>query len=166
MVEQFNIGQIVNVVGIKGELRVYPLTDYKERFEEIESVIIQEQNYEIENVRYHKGLVILKLKGIDNRNIAENYKMNYVKIDRKDARVLPEDTYYVADLVGCEVYTTEGEYIGVLIDVIQNSAQDLYEVETQESKQVLIPAVNEFIKEVDVEKHLIKVRLIEGMMDI
>ncbi len=167
MVEQFNIGQIVNVVGIKGELRVYPLTDYKERFEEIDSVLIQDQYYTIENVRYHKELVVLKLKGIDDRNTAEKYKTQYLKIDRKDARVLPEDTYYIADLVGCEIYSIEGEYIGILKDVVQNSAQDLYEVETKNSsKRILIPAVDEFIKEVDIENRIIKVQLIEGMMDV
>ncbi len=167
MADYFNIGQIVNVVGLKGELRVFPLTDYQERFEEIASVLIEDKSFEIESVRYYKGLVVLKLKGIDDRNTAESYKMKYLRIDRKDARVLPEDTYYITDLVGCEVYTMEDEHIGKLVDVLQNSSQDLYEVELNEGpKRILIPAVDEFIKEVNMEKHLIKVQLIEGLMDI
>lgn len=166
MTNQFKVGQIVNAVGIKGELRVYPLTDYKERFNELNCVYIEDEKYNIERVRYNKELVILKLEGIDNRNKAETYKKLYLKINREEARKLPKDAYYVSDLIGCQVYTIDGYYIGKLVDVIQNSAQDLYEIEIKDSKCIYIPAVQEFVKEIDIKHKIIKIQLIEGLMDL
>lgn len=166
MSNQFNVGQIVNVVGIKGEFRVYPLTDYKERFEELDWVYLDNKRFDIEKVRYSNELVVLKLKGIDDRTMAEKYKTQYLKIDRENARKLPDDTFFIADLVGCEVYSMDNTFLGKLTDVIQNAAQDLYEVEIKDSRRILIPAVQEFVKEVDIENKVIKVQLIEGLMDI
>lgn len=166
MVDMFNVGQIVNAVGIKGELKIYPLTDYKERFDELEFVYIEGRRFDIERVRYNNELVILKLKSIDDRTTAEKYRTLYLKIDRENARKLPEGTYFIVDLIGCEVYSTEGSYIGTLTDVIQNTAQDLYEIKTKELKNILIPAVEEFVKEIDIEKKMIKIQLIEGLMDL
>ncbi|NLK71854.1 MAG: 16S rRNA processing protein RimM [Clostridiales bacterium] len=166
MVDMFNVGQIVNAVGIKGELKVYPLTDYKERFDELEFVYIEGRRFDIERVRYNNELVILKLKGIDDRTTAEKYKTLYLKIDRENARKLPEGTYFIVDLIGCEVYSTDGSYIGTLTDVIQSTAQDLYEIKTKELKNILVPAVEEFVKEIDIEKKMIKIQLIEGLMDL
>lgn len=166
MSKQFNVGQIVNVVGIKGELKVYPLTDYKERFEELEWVYLDNEKIEIEKVRYNKGLVILKLKGINDRTTAEKYKTKYLKIDRINARQLDEDTYYIVDIIGCKVYDMEDTYIGIVKEVIQNTSQDLYEVEKEDGKCMLIPVVKEFIKNIDIENKVIKVQLIEGLMDL
>ncbi len=166
MSNQFNVGQIVNVVGIKGELKVYPLTDYKERFEELKWVYINHDRFDIERVKYGKGLVILKLKGIDDRTTAQKYKTQYLKIDRENARKLPEDTYYIVDIIGCKVYDVNDIYIGMVKDVIQNTSQDLYEVEKENGQRILIPVVEAFIKQVDINNKTIKVQLIEGLMDL
>jgi 16S rRNA processing protein RimM len=87
--EKLRLGQITNVVGLNGEIKVYPYTDYKEKFEEIEYVLIKDKKYFIEHVRYNKNMVILKLDGIDNRNTAENYKESELFIDQKDVPTLP-----------------------------------------------------------------------------
>ncbi|HHY90890.1 MAG TPA: 16S rRNA processing protein RimM [Clostridiales bacterium] len=164
------VGQIINAHGIRGELRVYPLTDYKERFEELEYVYIEgvpSLKYDIQKVRYKNELVVLKLKGIEDRNAAEALKEKYLIIDETQMRELPEDTYFIADLIGMEVYSETNERIGTLINVIQSTGQDLYEILVQEnpSKTALIPAVKEFIVDVDVDQKRMTIKLIEGLIE-
>lgn len=164
------VGQIVNTQGIRGEMRIYPLTDYKERFEEIDWVYVGEdtgKKYSIEKVRYKNELVILKLKGIEDINEAEKLKTRYLTIPKEFSRILPEDTYYIMDLIGMEVYTQEGEYLGILKDVIQSAGNDIYEITYHKNpkKSILIPAVGEFIKEVNIKEKKIRVQLIEGFLE-
>ncbi|MEW9122522.1 MAG: ribosome maturation factor RimM [Thermotaleaceae bacterium] len=164
------VGQIVNTQGIRGEIRVYPLTDYKERFEEIDWFYIDENReikYYIEGVRYKNELVILKLKGIDDINDAEKLKTKYLTLPKTLGRKLPKDTYYIVDLIGLEVYTDTGDYLGNIKDVIQAAGNDVYEIvhEKDPKKNILIPAVGEFIKEVDLSKKQMIVQLIEGFIE-
>ena len=127
MQEYFEVGQIVNTFGIKGTLKVNPFTDEKERFEELKKVYIDQKGklleVEIENVSYQKEMVLLKLKGIDDINEAEKYKGLYLKIDRKNAKKLPKDTYFIADLIGLKVYTDEGELLGKVDDIFKTNAK-------------------------------------------
>jgi 16S rRNA processing protein RimM len=164
------IGQIVNTQGIKGEVRVYPLTDYKERFEELEWVFMDtdtEKKYFIEHVKYKSSLVILKFKGIDDINVAEKFRNCYLTISKKDARELEEDTYFITDLIGLKVYSDDGEFIGTVKDVIQAAGNDTYEVApaSNSSKNILIPAVAEFIKEVNLDAGTMIVKVIEGLIE-
>lgn len=169
--EKIKIAKIVNVVGIKGEVKLYNYSDYKERFEELSELILsgkkgKEEVYRIEKVRYQGEMVILKLEGIKDRNEAEKLRDFDVYITEKDLRELPEGTYYVRDLVGMKV-VDEGSYgeIGVVKDVIQNTAQDIYVVKTDEGREILIPAVKEFIKEVNLNDRVILTTLIPGFID-
>ncbi|KXG79012.1 ribosome maturation factor RimM [Thermotalea metallivorans] len=170
MEKLLKVGQIVNTQGIRGEVRVYPLTDYKERFEELEWVYMDantKEKFFIERVRYKNNLVILKLKGIDDINVAEKYKNKYITISRENARKLPEDTYFITDLVGLKVYSEENELIGIMKNVIQSAGNDIYEVVSDKDpkKTILIPAVGEFIKEVNLDKGMIIVKIIEGLIE-
>lgn len=168
--EKIKIAKIVNVVGIKGEVKLYNYSDYKERFEELDELILslkgQEKTVRIEKVRYQGEMVILKLQGISDRNTAESLKNADVFITEADLRELPEDTYYLRDLIGMKV-VDEGAYgeIGVLKDVLQNSAQDIYVVSRPGGSQVLIPAVKDFIKKIDPEAGVITTSLIPGFID-
>ena len=168
--EKIKIAKIVNVSGIKGEVKLYNYSDYKERFEELDHIILarkgQEKTYEIEKVRYQANMVILKLKGVSDRNTAETLRDSDVLITEEDLRDLPEDTYYLRDLIGMKV-VDQGQYgeIGVLKDVIQNAAQDIYVVETKGGREVLIPAVKDFIRAVDQEKGIVTTSLIPGFID-
>lgn len=166
--EKLRLGQITNAVGLKGEIRVYPYTDYKEEFEEISYVLISEEKYVIEKVRYMKDMAVLKLHGIDDRTTAEKYKGQDLYIYREDAPPLPADTYYVIDLIGMLVVDEDGETIGRLKSVIKNSsAQDLYEVESvQTGNTFLVPAVEEFILKIDLDKGTVLVKLIEGLTEL
>lgn len=169
MKDKVRVGQIVNTQGLRGEVRIYPLTNNKERFEELKDVYLEDRTnlrLEIEKVRYKNQLVILKFKGLDSINDVEKFKNKFILIGKEDIKELPEDTYYIFDLVGLDAYEEDNTYIGKLVDVIQNSAQDLYVVEHKDNKKKIhIPAVKEFIKEIDIEKNIIKVKLIEGMIE-
>lgn len=163
------VGQIVNTQGIRGDLRVYPLTDYKERFEELDGLYLEdhlEEKMYIDKVKYKNNLVVLKLKGIDSMDDAEKLKTKYLLIEKVEARKLPEDTYLVADLIGLKVYSENNEIIGTLKDVILANGNDIYEIKSHDhpEKTILIPAVGEFIKEVDLEKGII-VNVIEGLLE-
>ena len=162
---KIKIGQVVNVVGLKGELKVYHYSDYKERFEELSKIYVENTLYRISNVRYMKDMVILKLDGIYDRTEAEKLKGQSIFIDQEDLRVLPEDTYYIFDLIGMTVVEQEGRILGTLSDVIQNSAQDIYEIERENKSKFLIPAVEEFILNIDADQKIMTVKLIEGLME-
>ena len=138
--EKIKIGKIVNAVALRGEVKVYHYSDYKERFEELEEILVERKGkytaYEIENVRYQKNTAILKLKGVDDRNAAEALKESDIYITEDDLRELPEDTFYVKDLIGCRVLNEEnGAEIGVIKDVLQNSAQDIYQITLKNAKK-------------------------------
>lgn len=162
--EKLKFGQITNAVGLKGELRVYPYTDYKEKFDEIEYVLLEDKKYPIQGVRYMKDMVVLKLVGIDDRSSAEQCKGIDLYIYREDAPPIPEDAYYIKDLIGLRVVDESGKDLGKLKNIIQNSAQDLYEVEpTSGGNPFLVPAVEEFVLEIDLKEGIIRMHLIEGL---
>lgn len=167
MQEYFEVGQIVNTFGIKGQLKVKPFTDDMERFEELKTVYICKKNemkkVEIEDVKYNKQCVLLKVKGIEDLTEAEKYKGLFLKIDRKDAKKLPKDTYFVADILGLEVYTDEGELLGKVDDIFPTGANDVYVVKDELGKQILLPSIPEVLKEIDLEKGKVIVHLIEGL---
>lgn len=163
--EKIKVGQVVNVVGLKGELKVYHYSDYKERFEELSTIYLENTQHQIAGVRYMKDMVILKLKGVNDRTEAEKHKGENIFIDQEDLRILPEDTYYVFDLIGLTVVEQDGRILGTVSDVIQNSTQDIYEIERENKSKFLIPAVEEFILDIDIEKKIMKVKLIEGLME-
>lgn len=161
------IGQIVNSYGIKGFLKVVPFTDDVTRYNNLKTIYIEKnkklQEMEIEEVKYHKNLVLLKLKGIDDINDTLQFKNCYIKIDRKDAVDLPENTYFIVDLIGMEVYTDEDILLGKLVDVFPTGSNDVYVVKDELGKQTLLPAIGDVIKNVDVPNKKMIVHLIEGL---
>lgn len=164
--ERYKIGRIVNAVGLKGEVKVYNYSDYKERFEEIETVFVEDEKYQIVNARYMKDVAILKLEGVEDRNGAEALKDKDLYITEEMLRTLPEDTYYIKDLIGIKVTDSNGEYVGIVSDVLKNNAQDLYEIELENKKKFLLPAVEEFVLNINMEEKTMKINLIEGLLDL
>lgn len=168
MQDLLEIGQIVNSYGIKGFLKVVPLTDDITRFEKLESIYIEKnktlETKTIEQVKYHKNLVLLKVKEIDDIDQALMYKNCYIKINRKDAVKLPEDFYFIVDLIGVEVYTQEGELLGNLVDVFPTGSNDVYVVKDNLGKQILLPAIGEVIKQVDIPNKRMVVKLMDGLI--
>lgn len=164
--EKIKIGKIVNTVGLKGEVKVYNYSDSIEIYETIESIYVEDRLTVIENVRAQKNMVILKLEGADNRNAAEALRGKELYITEDDLPELPEGQYYVRDLIGMSVTEEDGNLLGHVTDVLQNTAQDIFEVESENGKKLLIPKVDQFVLDIDAEKREITVRLIEGMLDL
>lgn len=166
--EFFEIGQIVNTFGIKGWVKVNPFTDDPERFQELNNVLVVKNkeliNMQIEEVKFHKNVILVKFKGIEDINMAEKYKGCYIKIKREDARKLPKDTYFIADLIGMKVYDDEGNLLGTLEDIYNNKIHDIYVVKNDLGKQILLPSTKEVIKEIDMERDRIIVHLIDGLI--
>ena len=165
--EYFEVGQIVNTFGIKGFVKVKPFTDSIDRFEELKYVLIQKDKQliqmQIEEVKYKDMLVLLKLKGIEDINMAEKLKGCYLKIKREDSKKLPENTYFIADLIGLNVYTDEGNLLGKVDDIYNNKSSDIYVIKDELGKQILLPGTKEVIKQIDIENEKIVV-LIDGLI--
>lgn len=164
--DYFVIGKIVNTQGIKGDLRVIPTTDDISRFDSLDFVYIDKRGnidkYDIQNVRYHKQFVLLKLKGVDNMTIAESFKNSEIKITKDMALPLGEDEYYIRDLYSMDVVTDLGESLGKIEDIIFTGANDVYVVRNDIS-EILIPAIKQCILKVDKENNKMTVRLLEGL---
>lgn len=166
--QYFEIGQIVNTFGIKGMVKVNPFTDDISQFEEMETILVDKkgslQEMQIEEVKYSKNQVLLKLKGIETVNDAEKYRNCYLKLPREKARKLPKNTYFIADLIGLEVYTEEGKLLGKVDDIYNTGASDIYVIKDTLGKQILLPAIKEVIKQIDLEQEKIVVHLLDGLV--
>lgn len=162
------VGKIINSHGIKGEVKVYPLTDDLHRFSDLKTVYIGDKKLkvEIEAVRYHKGLGIFKFKEFDNINQILSFKDNYIYIKDEDRIKLPDDHYFISDLLNCKVYDTASNLIGNLVNVLQGASNDVYVVkDISKQKEYLIPAVKEFIVDINIEDKKIIIDPIEGMIE-
>lgn len=166
----FVIGKIVNTHGLKGEVKVVPSTDDPKRFEKLEEIYIERKDiatYKVETVRYHKNFVLLKFKGIESIDEAELFKNAILKIDRKDSLPLKKDEYYIGDLYDLKVVTEEGRELGKLIDIIYTGSNDVYVIKNEEThKELLIPAIKQVIKEVDLIQKIMTVKLLEGLEEL
>lgn len=167
MQKKLEIGQIVNTFGIKGEIKVVPFTDDISRFDDLKKVYVKtrkdEKLYKVENVRYHKNMVLLKIEGIENPEQAELLKNAFLEIDREDAIPLEEGQYFIVDLIGLDVYTDEGVLLGKVDDIYNAGANDIYVVKDELGKQILLPGIDDVIKEVKLDDRII-VHLIPGLI--
>jgi len=160
------IGKIVNTQGIKGEVRVLPLTEKLDRFDLLKIVFLDDTRLiemEVEYVKYHKNFVLIKFKGVDNMNEAEKLKDNYILVSREDAIELPEGSYFVCDLIGLNVYTKEGSPLGKVEDVLSTGSNDVYVVRDGE-KEILIHALKTVVLEISLEQDKMVVDLPEGLV--
>ena len=168
MQEFLEIGQIVNTFGIKGMVKVKPFTDDITRFDDLEKVYVEtnktKKQYEIEEVKYHKDMVLIKFKGIDKVEDAELLRNSYLKVNRQDEPELEEGTYYIVDLIGLDVYSDEGNLLGKVNDIFNRGSSDIYSVKNEEGKEILLPAIKDVIKQVDLEEGKIIVHIIEGLL--
>ena len=168
MQDFLEIGQIVNTFGIKGFVKAVPYTDDIRRFDNLENVYVKTKNeikeYQIEEVKYHKNMVLIKFKGIDKVEDAEKLRDSYLRIDRKDSIPLEEDAYFIVDLLGLDVYSDEDIHLGKLEDIFNTGSNDIYVVKDELGKQILLPAIADVIKEINIEEHKIIVHLLNGLV--
>lgn len=169
MEQLLQVGAITSTHGIKGEVKVFPTTEDPARFKKLKEVILddgrQQHPMEIASVKFFKNMVILKFKGIDDINEVEKYKKATLWVTRENAIPLEEDEYYVADLIGLSVVSEEGEQLGTIKEVLQTGANDVYVIGQQGKQDLLIPAIRECIKEVDIEAGQMLIHLMPGLRD-
>ncbi|MBO5955399.1 MAG: 16S rRNA processing protein RimM [Clostridia bacterium] len=165
MKKDIEIGQIVNTHGLRGDLKVMPWCDDPMVFDELAYVVIDGTEYDIEKSRMQKNMVLLKLEGIDDINVAERYKNKVLTVPREELGELPEGTYYICDLLGCSVETVSGRDLGKICDIIKTGSNDVYVVEDDSKKQVLIPVIDEVVKSVDIDEKKIVIEPLKGLID-
>ena len=172
MEDLYQVGSITKTHGIRGEVKVFPLTDDISRFKNMKNLLLDggKDGYislEVENARPQKNLVILKFKGIDNINDIEKYKGQGLYVTKENRVELKDDEYFIADLIGCEVYvdTDSDKKFGTISDVMETGANDVYEITLENGKTVLVPAIKECILNVDIEGGRVDIHLLEGLMD-
>ena len=168
MEQLLQVGVISSTQGVRGEVKVFPTTDDVKRFKKLKEVILdtgrEERTLEIEGVKFFKNMVILKFKGIDNINDIEKYKGRSLYVDRKNAIKLRKDEYFVAVMIGLQVFTEDGALFGILKDVLETGANDVYIIDTEKHGEVLIPAIKQCILDVDVENQKMVIHLMEGLV--
>lgn len=169
MEERFQVGVITSTHGLKGEVKVFPTTDDAKRFKKNMELILdtgkEELVFTVEGVKFFKQFVILKFKGIDNINDIEKYKSKSLYVTRQNAVKLKKDEYFIADLIGMDVYEDNGEHLGTLKNVIETGANDVYEIAIKDGKDLLVPAIKECILEINVENKQMKIHVMEGLRD-
>ncbi len=167
MEDFLQVGIITTTHGVRGEVKVFPTTDDAERFRKLDQVIVddgkQQRTFEIVSVKFFKNQVILKFKGIDDMNEAEKLRKATLWVTRGQAVPLKENEYFIADLIDLSVVTEEGEQLGKIGDVLQTGANDVYVIKKQGTADLLIPAIQECIKNVDLENGRMTVHLMPGL---
>ena len=163
----FQIGKITSTHGIGGTFRVFPTTEDASRFRLLKTVLILHKGekvpFTVEKVGFQKNMVLLKVKEINDINVAEGYRNDAIYITDEQALPLEEDEYYTRDLYDMEVVTEDGTVLGRLDDIIATGANDVYVVKKEGEKDLLLPAIKDCILSVDVPQKKMTVRLLEGL---
>ena len=161
------VGVITTTHGVRGEVKVFPTTDDPARFKKLKDVILDngkaKKDLEIENVKFFKNMVILKFKGLDNINDVERFRQAKLLVTRENAVELEEDEYFIADLIGINVTSDEGEELGTIKDVLQTGANDVYVIAKENTPDLLVPAIHDCVLAVDIEAQTMTVHLLEGL---
>lgn len=170
MEQRFKVGEIANTHGLRGEVKVYPTTDDVKRFKKLKECTLdtgrEEIELHVESCKFFKQFAILKFKEFNDINEVEKYKHCGLYVNREHAVTLKKDEYYIADLVGITVYNEDETVLGTLKDVIETGANDVYLVEMENDRELMIPALKECILEVDIEKGTMRVHLMDGLLDL
>ena len=169
MEQRFQVGVITSTHGVRGEVKVFPTTDDAVRFKKLKKVILdtgkEDIELEIASVKFFKNMVILKFTGIDDMDTANKYLQKSLYVTRDNAVKLAKNEYFIAALIGVKVTTDEGEELGELTDVLQTGANDVYVINTPDG-ELLLPAIKECIKEVDIEAGAMVVHLLPGLREL
>lgn len=171
MTEWLNVGKIVNTHGIKGEVRVISNTDFAdERYQVGNKLFIEfpEQSemleVKIKHHRQHKQFDLLQFEGYENVNDVEKFKGSQLKFQRKDIHELDEGEFYYFQIIGCEVFTEQGEHLGVIKEVLSPGANDVWVIKRPKGKDILIPYIKDVVKEVDVNEKRVLIHLMKGLL--
>lgn len=169
MEDFFQVGIVTATHGLKGEVKVFPTTDDVKRFKRLREVILdtgkERIGLEVESVKFFKQFAIVKFKGIDDISAVEKYRKASILVTRENAVRLKKDEYFIADLLGLKVRDESDAEIGVLRDVMETGANDVYVIDLTDGRELLLPAIKQCVLEVDVEEGFIKIYILEGLLD-
>ena len=169
MEDLLRVGVIANTHGVHGEVKVFPTTDDVNRFKKLKNVKLDTgkelKDLKITSVKFFKNMAILKFEGIDNINDIEKYKGKDLLITREQAVPLKKDEYFICDLIGCQVVTEDGREVGELTEVLQTAANDVFVVQGNGKKEILVPYIDDCVSNISMEEKKVTVRLLPGMMD-
>jgi 16S rRNA processing protein RimM len=169
MEDRLQVGIITSTHGVRGEVKVFPTTDDVKRFKKLKSVILdtgrENIELEIESVKFFKQFAILKFKGIDDINDVQKYRQKSLYVTRDKAVRLNRDEYFIADLIDLKVMDEDDEEIGVITDVMQTGANDVYVIRMNDARELLLPAIKECVLKVDIEAGFVKIHIMEGLLD-
>ena len=170
MEEMLRVGVITTTHVVRGEVKFYPTTDDAERFLEVEDIWLdtgkERLPLKIQNVKFFKNMVILKFEGYDDINAVQAWRQKDLLVTREQAVELREDEYFIGDLIGLHVEDEEGNALGVLRDVLETGANDVYLVSRPGEKDLMLPAIKDCIREVDLESGIMRVRVLPGLLDL
>jgi len=176
MLDYLTIGTIVNVHGVVGEVKILPTTDDLKRFKKLKSVFLcssdnaiiktEPKELKVESCKLQNQMVISKLEGINDRDIANKYRGFELRVKREDAVTLPEDTYYIGDIIGCKVVEENGNVLGVVDDIFPAGGSDVYSITGENGKNIMIPAIAEVIRNVDIVNQVVTVKLLPGLKEV
>ncbi len=170
MEQILRVGVITSTHGVRGEVKVFPTTDDVNRFKKLKKVLLEVgkeyKELKISSVKFFKNMVILKFEGLNSINDVECFRQLSLYVTREDAVKCEEGEYFIADLIGLDVVTDKGESLGVLKDVLQTGANDVYIVEMENKKEVLLPAIKDCILNVSLEENKMEVHVLEGLLDL
>ncbi len=163
-------GVITTTHGVRGEVKVFPTTDDPARFKKLKKVLVDtgktQTELEIASVKFFKNMVILKFKEYDNINDVEYLRQAKIMVTRDQAVKLKKDEYFIADLLDMKAVSDEGEDLGVIADVLQTGANDVYIIKKEQKKDLLVPAIKDCIKNVDMEQNVMTIHLLPGLQEI
>ena len=169
MEELLQVGVLTSTHGVHGEVKVFPMTDDVKRFKKNKEYVLEtpkgNRDVKVESVKFFKQFVILKFEGFDNMDDIAPYKNCGLFVTRDNAVKCAKDEYFIADLIGMDVWEENGERIGELTDVIQTGANDVYVVKTPEGKEHLFPAIKDCVRSVDMETRKVTVYVMPGLLD-
>lgn len=170
MEDLLQVGVITSTHGVRGEVKVFPTTDDAARFKKLKQVILdtgkEKVELEIAGVKFFKNMVILKFREIDNINDVEQYRKKPLYVTRENAVKLKKDEYFIADLIGLRAVSDEGEELGNISDVLQTGANDVYVISKDGSDDILLPAIKDCVKAVDIEGGTMQVHLLDGLREL
>lgn len=149
MLDKLKVGLIVKPQGIKGEVKIQPLTDDINRFKSLKEVIIDDKNYRVLKAVIGGGTVFLTISGINDRNTAETFRGKFLYVTRENAVPLEEGRYFIADIIGCELVNDKGEKLGQITDVTPNRV-DVITVKKTNGKIMRFPFLNDLVVDVDI----------------
>lgn len=169
MKDLVTIGKITKSQGNKGEVRIFPLTDFLDRFQILDKVYLEKDTQllekEIENVRLQKNMVIIKFAGVDNIEQAQAFRDYYLKIPKTELMELPQDHYYIEEIMDFKVVTNTGNYLGKVFNVISTGGTDILEIKG-ETKNYMVPTAHEIIKEIKMLEKEIVIEPIPGLLEL